>query len=312
MPIIRAASHAGSWYTGTPAVLDRQIEAFLSKGPSVVPGARILVGPHAGYAYAGPTLAKTYGVFDASDIDRVFIMGPSHHVYFKGCVMTTACDAYSTPLGDLPVDKETISRLIKADPKLFKKMSLDVDEDEHCFEMHMPFLYKVTSDASDKVPKIIPIMISATDEKFERKLAADLKPYFEDKHNAFIITSDFCHWGSRFGYTAYSPDGTVEKLGSSPRVPKGGLEIYKSIESIDKEAMKVASTGSYKSFRRYLADTENTICGAKPLSVLLNIMENYYQSGADDKFQWNGYAQSSHVTSPYDSSVSYGSGFAVI
>ncbi|VEU19920.1 DEKNAAC100617 [Brettanomyces naardenensis] len=309
---VRAAAHAGSWYTGNGRALDRQLEQFLSQGPSSIPGARVLVGPHAGYSYAGPTLAKAYGAFDASNIKRVFIMGPSHHVYFKGSVMTTGCNIYSTPLGNINVDTDVIQELISKDPKMFKKMSLQADEDEHCFEMHMPFLYKVTESSSNGVPKIIPIMLSASDEKFERKLGEYLRPYFEDKENAFIITSDFCHWGTRFGYTAYSPDGEISNLTDEPDVPPGGLEIYQSIETMDKKAMEVASTGSYKKFRNYLAVTDNTICGAKPLSVLLSVMENFYQEGKNDKFQWNGYAQSSHVISPLDSSVSYGSGYAII
>lgn len=311
-PLIREATHAGTWYVGTPSVLDRQLDQFLNGKTKIIDGARILLGPHAGYSYAGPTLAKAYGAFDPSKVKRVFIMGPSHHVYFSGSVMTSKFDAYDTPLGKIPVDKETISVLMKKDPKMFKQMSFQADEDEHCFEMHMPFLYKVTENSPNGVPKIIPIMISDSNEKFERKLAKDLQPYFENKENAFIITSDFCHWGFRFDYTAYTADGKVDSLTSDPRVPKGGIPIYQSIEAMDKKGMKVASTGSYNDFREYLSVTGNTICGAKPLSVLLAIMEKYYQQEADDKFQWNGYAQSSHVINPMDSSVSYASGYAVI
>lgn len=30
-----------------------------------------------------------------------------------------------------------------------------------------------------------------------------LAPYLDDPSNLFVISSDFCHWGSRFSYTFY-------------------------------------------------------------------------------------------------------------
>jgi AmmeMemoRadiSam system protein B len=34
---------------------------------------------------------------------RVFILGPSHHVYLKGCALSQ-CQEYETPIGSLPLD----------------------------------------------------------------------------------------------------------------------------------------------------------------------------------------------------------------
>ncbi|ODQ45402.1 hypothetical protein PICMEDRAFT_17875 [Pichia membranifaciens NRRL Y-2026] len=313
-PVIRSASHAGTWYTSNPETLKTQIGRFLNSATERVPGARVVVGPHAGYSYSGPILGKTYGTLDPTGIERVFIMGPSHHVYFKGCVLTTDCDYYDTPLGKLEVDKDVINELIEDDPKLFKKMSLEVDEDEHSFELHMPFLRKVTNDLGIH-PKIIPIMISATDENFEKRVAKSLKPYFEDKSNAFIVSTDFCHWGSRFSYIAYTPTGTltdIEDISKSKHPSNSQLPIYKSIEFLDRAAMKTISTGSYRSFKDYMYLTDNTICGAKPLGVLMLMMQDSISETSKHSLKWNGYAQSSSVVSSRDSSVSYASGYAVI
>lgn len=312
--IIRQASHAGSWYSSNPELLNKQIDNFLNSATDKVEGARVVVGPHAGYAYSGPILGNTYNSLDSKGIERVFIMGPSHHVYFKGCVLTTNCDYYDTPLGKLQVDKEVINELIDSDPKLFRKMSLEVDEDEHSFEMHMPFLFKVTNDLN-RHPKIIPIMISATDESFEKKIAKSLKPYFEDKSNAFIVSTDFCHWGSRFSYTSYTPTGSltdIEEIDSNKRILKSNLPIYKSIEYLDKTAMEIISTGSYRKFKDYIYLTENTICGAKPLGVLMLLMQDLLGDKTKNTLKWTGYKQSSSVVSPRDSSVSYASSYAVV
>lgn len=307
MTLIRAATHSGSWYSSDPQKLSQDIEEYLVNGGPKISGARVVVGPHAGYFYAGDTLGKAYGALDTQGIKRVFILGPSHHVYFKGYAMTTACSMYETPFGDIPIDTDVTKELTSG--KLFKKMSLDVDEEEHSFEMHMPFLFK---SCQGTLPKVIPIMISGSNEQFEMAIANQLEPYFKDKSNAFIISTDFCHWGGRFGYTAYTPTGDIDDLMESPS--KVNIPIYKSIEAMDKKGMELLSSGSYSDFRGYINDTGNTICGAKPLSILLALMESQNLSqGTDNGFmKWVGYTQSSPVKSIRDSSVSYAAGYAVI
>lgn len=37
---------------------------------------------------------------------KVFVLGPSHHVYLDGCALTR-CNQYETPLGPLPIDIES-------------------------------------------------------------------------------------------------------------------------------------------------------------------------------------------------------------
>jgi predicted class III extradiol MEMO1 family dioxygenase len=46
-----------------------------------------------------------------------------------------------------------------------------------------------------------------------------LSPYLLDEKTLFVFSTDFCHWGSRFGFTHKFQD--EEK-------------IYKSIEKLDK------------------------------------------------------------------------------
>jgi MEMO1 family protein len=73
---------------------------------------------------------------------RVFLLGPSHHYYLSNCALSK-CNAYSTPLGDLPLDLATISELRNSGK--FADMALDDDEAEHSLEMHLPYIYKMLS-----------------------------------------------------------------------------------------------------------------------------------------------------------------------
>lgn len=47
--------------------------------------------------------------------------------------------------------------------------------------------------------------------------------------------------------------------------------IYKSIEALDRMGMEIIETGDADSFKRYLQQYENTICGRHPISVFLNV-----------------------------------------
>lgn len=54
MPTERRATHAGSWYTDSKAILDRQLDEWLNAVPDEiegvgklpVPGARVIIAPY--------------------------------------------------------------------------------------------------------------------------------------------------------------------------------------------------------------------------------------------------------------------------
>lgn len=73
---------------------------------------------------------------------RIILLGPSHHYYLTKAALSR-CTHYSTPLGDLAVDREAAAELYKTGQ--FEWMSQSVDEDEHSLEMHLPYIYKILS-----------------------------------------------------------------------------------------------------------------------------------------------------------------------
>lgn len=117
----------------------------------------------------------------------------------------------------------------------------------------------------------------------------------------------------------------IRTLSRVSKLPSDSVPIHKSIEILDRKGMDVLSTGSTKQWKDYIDETENTICGRKPLAVLLHTIEqvsdgrmiqNGFKNLADrtswGKLQWIGYTQSSKARTVTDSSVSYASGYAVI
>ncbi|GAU15074.1 hypothetical protein TSUD_08120 [Trifolium subterraneum] len=286
---VRKPSHAGSWYTDNPKKLSEELEGWLNScGLTKSSDVRGVIAPHAGYSYSGRAAAYAFGNIDPSNIKRVFLLGPSHHYYTPKCALSTAT-VYKTPIGDLPIDLE-VNEQLKATGK-FETMDIRVDEAEHSMEMHLPYLAKVFEGHP---VKIVPILVGAVSAENEAMYGEILAQFVDDPTNFFSISSDFCHWGSRFNYTHYD-----EKHGP----------IYKSIEALDKMGMDIIETGDPDSFKKYLLEYDNTICGRHPISVFLHMLKN---CSTKIKINFLRYEQSSQCHSTRDSSVSYASAAAKV
>ncbi|KAH7120005.1 MEMO1 family [Dendryphion nanum] len=322
----REASHAGSWYSESKSQLSGQLDGWLNAVPDTTtpigtvssqqgnvsiptPSARAIIAPHAGYSYSGPAAAWAYKAVDWSKAKRVFLLGPSHHHYLTGAA-TTRFDFYDTPLGKLPVDTQLVRQIAK-DWNL-DWMSESVDEAEHSLEMHLPYIYKMLSLHHDpkSLPLLVPVMIGNTSPKTERTLGTHLAPYLLDPANLFVISSDFCHWGSRFRYTYYQPAaGSPQNLKSTPS--SSSRPIHESIAAVDLESIDAVETGEHHQFLEQLEDTGNTVCGRHPIGVFMAAVEQAELKEGEGRFKFVRYERSSLVESVRDSSVSYASAFAV-
>lgn len=161
-------------------------------------------------------------------------------------------------------------------------------------------------------------MIGNTSASTERKIASLLAPYLADPSTAFVISSDFAHWGQRFRYTYYQPSsGPATSLTSSSWKPaKGERAIHESIKAVDFECMGACESGSHEGWLACLEENGNTVCGRHPIGVIMAAIEQVGKesgSGAGPgKFKFVRYERSSEVTRVSDSSVSYASAFAVV
>ncbi|KAJ3508302.1 hypothetical protein NMY22_g16657 [Coprinellus aureogranulatus] len=318
----RKASHAGSWYTKSGKELDSQLSQWLQKVQPTdetfpIQGCKAVIAPHAGYSYSGPAAAWAYKAIDTTGIKRVFILGPSHHFYLNGCALSS-CTEYATPIGNLPLDLDTIEELRQT--RKFTPMNLDDDEAEHSLEMHLPYVRKVFEGQDIK---IVPIVVGAISEESEAEYGALLSPYLAREDTFCVVSSDFCHWGSRFSYTFYYPDPTPNTSGiklTRSIAPSPSHPIHESIEKLDKEAIQIltippnTATEAHEAFAKYLAKTKNTICGRHPIGVLFGALSALEKRGEGDgrvkpTVKFVRYEQSSQCKTYSDSSVSYASAY---
>mmetsp|Transcript_11384 Transcript_11384/g.34219 ORF Transcript_11384/g.34219 Transcript_11384/m.34219 type:complete len:242 (-) Transcript_11384:575-1300(-) len=220
MPRIRRATHAGSWYDASAEALREKIDGWLDAAvvSSTEDPVRAIIAPHAGHRYCGHIMAHAYKALDSTRIKRVFLLGPSHHVYSPHCLLS-GLSTYSTPLGDIRIDQEVYEELLATGH--FKTMPRAADEAEHSLELQMPFIAHVFRDTR---VTLVPIMVGAITYESEAKYGAALAPYLDDPGNMFVISSDFCHWGQRFQFTFFDEH-------------KG--PIHKSVEWLDREGMDI-------------------------------------------------------------------------
>jgi hypothetical protein len=138
---VRRATHAGSWYADSSSELDRQLSGWLSDATDSWHGpAKAIIAPHAGYRYCGSCAGFAYRQVNPSNVRRIFILGPSHHVRLSGCALS-GMEKYRTPLYDLRIHAQTYDELSRTGH--FEQMDQSTDEDEHSIEMHLPYVAKV-------------------------------------------------------------------------------------------------------------------------------------------------------------------------
>ena len=224
-------------------------------------------------------------------------------------------------------------------------MSSATDEAEHSMEMQLPYLHLLLrrlypGKPTSAYPPLVPIMVGSTSTATEKAFGSLLAPYLADPQNAFVISTDFCHWGSRFGYTYYIPgapspplsakgsdnlpssksDASVLALHADPALG-GGREltardktpfkpqIWESIAHADRGCMCAIATGSHSNFVNVLRETGNTVCGRHPIGVVLAGLEEVRKSrgGTDDWARWDflRYQRSGDCVGARESSVSY-------
>ncbi|CEP18795.1 hypothetical protein [Parasitella parasitica] len=310
----RSATHAGSWYTSDGTRLNEELESYLHEAEKKaeqelpVKGIRAIIGPHAGFRYSGPTAGFAYKAIDTSNIKRVFLLGPSHHVYIDGCSLSK-CSTYQTPLGNIKLDREIVQELYST--AKFGWMSQTVDEEEHSIEMHLPFVYKVFEEKIDDI-LLVPILIGSISATKERLYGQLLAKYLRDPQNLFIVSSDFCHWGSRFHYTYYTKANEPSEKSihlKSDNANEIERPIYQSIRELDAQGIKIMETLSFDDFHSYLEETKNTICGRHPIAVLMAALETLRkeQPSSSQMLKCLYYDQSSKCKRYSDSSVSYAS-----
>ncbi len=275
---VRESALAGAWYPEDPGELSEYVDGLLDAATTAPPPEpiRALILPHAGYFYSGATAAQAVVLVRGREYRRVLVLAPSHRSGFAGLSVPDE-DAYETPLGEVPLDTAAIaglrgSRLVVHDPAAHQR--------EHAIEIELPLLQRALAPGWKLVPVLVGRM--ASDDYAE---AADLLLPLADAETLVVVSSDFTHYGPRFGYMPFPPDQGVADR----------------IRELDDGAFARILAGDGPGLLDYQAQTGITICGYRPLTLLLHMLP------AEARIQPVAYATSGALTGDWSNSVSYAS-----
>ncbi len=181
----RPPAVAGMFYAGDPASLARDVDdALAAAHPVAGPAPKALIVPHAGYAYSGPIAASAYAALERvrDSIHRVVLLGPCHRVAVRGLALPSA-DAFDTPLGRVPVDREGVAALSGL-PQVV--VSGPAHALEHSLEVQLPFLQRVLREFS-----IVPLVVgdASADE-----VAGVIDRLWGGPETLLLISSDLSHY----------------------------------------------------------------------------------------------------------------------
>ena len=242
----RKAVFAGSWYPGTEKELAAAVDRYLSEAAIVggpeLPKPVALIAPHAGYQFSGPVAGYAYKPIQGLNYERVVLLGPSHRFPFQG-VSIDDVEAYTNPLGSVPLDVETCNKL-REHPLVHSIPQASARE--HSLEIHVPFLQRALVGEF----KLIPIVVGDLSTRDYGELAKVLKPLADEK-TLFVISSDFTHYGAGFGYVPFQDD------------------VPKKLAILDKSAVNPIIHLDAHGFSRMLEQTGATICGRNPIKLML-------------------------------------------
>jgi MEMO1 family protein len=272
---VRPSPIAGQWYEADPEMLARNVDEYLEEAqlPELDGEVIAVIAPHAGHTYSGVIAGYAFAALRSRSPDLVAVIAPMHHPYFEPLI-TTAHDAYSTPLGDVPVDKNAMVELdVILKSELGFGLSPVSNDKEHSIEIELPFLQRLFSSEKSKW-KLLPVMVRAREPDVSQGLGKAVAKVLRDKNFALVASTDLSHFYNH--RTALNYDRTM----------------LNEIESFDPEAaFDVERAG--KGFA----------CG---LGAFTAVMWASRELGAD-KVKVLRHATSGDVTGDYSSVVGYAS-----
>lgn len=278
---VRAPAVAGAFYPGTTGALRTTVVDLLAEAapPEGLPACAV-IAPHAGYVYSGAMAARAFKQLEGSEATRVILIGPSHRASFsEGALPRKGVTAFKTPLGDVEIDQPTVDSL-RALPVFGGPSS--AHDGEHCLEVELPFLQTVLPNA-----RIVPILIGHNASPAGISQIAKALVGFLGPETVVVVSTDFTHHGDAYRWAPF------------PQGPNLGDRLL----DLARATADLAAEGNADGFRRQVEVSGDTVCGAKPVSVLLDLIGHAF----DGTGEVLGVTTSGHVSGDFKQSVSYAS-----
>ncbi len=189
---LRPSPIAGTWYEGDPKRLAAAVDNYLDRAElPELPGKVIaVIAPHAGHIYSGPVAGYAFAAVRGQTPDLVAVISPMHQPYHEP-LLTTSHAAYTTPLGEILVDKQAIAELESGlQAELGFGLTPVARDPEHSLEIELPFLQR----SLGKKFKLLPVMVREQSPKVSEILGAVLAKVLYGKNTLLVASTDLSHF----------------------------------------------------------------------------------------------------------------------
>jgi len=220
---VRPSPIAGTWYEGDPTILARIVDGYLDDAqlPELDGDVIAVIAPHAGHRYSGAVAGYAFEALHGRRPGLVAVIAPMHHPYSQPLI-TSAHDAYSTPLGNLPIDKDALGELDAAlKSELDFGLSPVSNDPEHSLEIELPFLQRALKSKW----KLLPVMVRAQEPRVSEGLGKVLAKVLANKNFALVASTDLSHFYNQ--KTALNYDrAMLEQIESFS--PEGAFDVERA------------------------------------------------------------------------------------
>jgi MEMO1 family protein len=278
---IRKPYFDGKFYDGNKDDLKKYLTEAVKKELSTERTSnlvRAVILPHAGYVFSAQTAIKTLLRTVEGEYSKIVVIAPSHRIPFRGLALSEF-DTYRTPLGDVPVDMDSVVNIEGTGNDYIEYMS-DAHEKEHSLEVQLPLLQHFFEDF-----KLIPMINGLIDLESARHIALTLKDWWKEDI-LWVISSDFTHYGRSFNYVPFHKN------------------IKENLRKLDLGAVQLILDGDLDGFSKYLRKTGATICGCGAIQILMAVLEQVRENDNIGAELVN-YTTSGDLTLNYSQCVSY-------
>jgi len=174
------------WYPASPEALHREVSGYIDSAPALdLPGDVIgLIAPHAGYFFSGHVAGASYRQVQGNTYDTVVLVGPDHRGIAFGELAFADFDAWHTPMGDVPVDRDLVAALEERLP--LRHIGRD---SEHSLEVQVPFLQTVLTDF-----KLVPILMGDPSPSTCRILGMAMADAARGRQTLLVASTDLSHY----------------------------------------------------------------------------------------------------------------------
>jgi len=230
---VKEPSVAGTFYPADRERLNELVSELLLKARKNSGHGRLvaLISPHAGYVYSGQVAASGYKELKGMDIKNVVLIGPSHHLAFRGASVYTK-GVFKTPLGTVRINGKIAESLLSEDAGV--RFYPEAYQKEHSLEVQLPFLQNILKDFT-----IVPILIGSPTRKTFEHLVSELAEILDEK-TLLIASTDLSHFHE-----------------------------YSTAKKMDSKVIEAIETLSAVKTEELLRTGEGELCGGYPVLITL-------------------------------------------